>query len=166
MAICIHGHFQSYRYRCLWAYLFWFYWALMRKVAINVSSAFKLYLFTFTTFHSNSLIFIVCFSNTGWFGLRMSFRQFLLNRLPCLREYGNIAYHNTQTNSTTAETAKSKRKKGDQTKPVVPIISIDLPDWDERLKVARFMELMWEYKPCIGIISHLLVVYADARSTL
>lgn len=59
-------------------------------------------------------------------------------------EYGNIGYHNTRNQSVPldstaqldgyeADAARSKskdmlNKKCDQMKPVVPIISIDLPD--------------------------------------
>lgn len=84
------------------------------------------------------------FSFSGWFGIRKSFSQFLLSSLPCLQEYGNIGYHSTRNHSAPLDPSthidgyetdiaahhksKDKLKKGDQMKPVVPIISIDLPD--------------------------------------
>lgn len=79
----------------------------------------------------------------GWFGIRKNFCQFLLSALPCLQEYGNISYHTDSaqpldTNTTNVQMdefekydKKSKKalsKKNDHLKPVVPIISIDLPD--------------------------------------
>lgn len=89
-----------------------------------------------------------------WFGIRKSFSQFLLSAMPFLQEYGNISYHaETQSNagqsvpldassSSTSNIAatdplhefskhekKSKKAaKNDIMKPVVPFISIDLPD--------------------------------------
>lgn len=68
--------------------------------------------------------------------------------MPCLQEYGNIGYHSTRNqNGTTVDTtnvqldefataaavanqrkSKDGLKKNDHMKPVVPIISIDLPD--------------------------------------
>lgn len=79
----------------------------------------------------------------GWFGIRKNFCQFILNALPFLQEYGNISYH-TEANNVGQNDAldnstddvikhdirKSKHlvKKFDMTKPVVPIVSIDLPD--------------------------------------
>lgn len=82
---------------------------------------------------------------TGWFGIRKSFSQFLLCAMPCLQEYGNIGYHSTRNQSvpldstTQLDTYEADRlahhkpkdilnKKIDQMKPVVPIISIELPD--------------------------------------
>lgn len=79
----------------------------------------------------------------GWFGIRKNFSQFLLGVLPCLQEYGNISYHTesagqTQPLDTTVQLdefekydkkgKKALSKKNDHLKPVVPIISIDLPD--------------------------------------
>lgn len=92
--------------------------------------------------------------NMWWFGIRKSFSQFLLSAMPFLQEYGNISYHaETQSNagqsvpldgssSSTSNMAateplhefskhdkKSKKAaKNDIMKPVVPFISIDLPD--------------------------------------
>lgn len=68
--------------------------------------------------------------------------------MPCLQEYGNIGYHSTRNQNSapvdtttvqldefaTAAAAANQRKskdglkKNDHMKPVVPIISIDLPD--------------------------------------
>lgn len=84
--------------------------------------------------------------NKWWFGIRKSFSQFLLSAMPFLQEYGNISYHADHSvaaqsvpldsSSTTVHMGDSdkhdkKNKKGtknDSMKPVVPIISIDLPD--------------------------------------
>lgn len=90
--------------------------------------------------------------NKWWFGIRKSFSQFLLSAMPFLQEYGNISYH-TETNNPNSSnqtqpleddggsghvnigdmTDKHHKKnkklnKNDSMKPVVPIISIDIPD--------------------------------------
>lgn len=82
-------------------------------------------------------------SISGWFGIRKSFSQFVLSTLPCLQEYGNINYHSARAsqNQTTGRSGQSmddfdkidkraqdNNKKNDHLKPVVPIISIDMPD--------------------------------------
>lgn len=74
----------------------------------------------------------------GWFGIRKDFCQFVLGVCPLLQEYANIAYNNedpqSQNNTTIEMQAHSSKiekrimKKSDLMKPVVPIISIDLPD--------------------------------------
>lgn len=102
-------------------------------------------MFAFDDLELNSFVFLIvnCMIS-GWFGIRKSFSQFLLSALPCLQEYGNIGYHSTRSHSVPLDsttqldgydigsTARSKskdlNKKCDQMKPVVPIISIDLPD--------------------------------------
>uniref|UniRef100_A0A1Q3FGU2 Protein with signal anchor n=1 Tax=Culex tarsalis TaxID=7177 RepID=A0A1Q3FGU2_CULTA len=86
--------------------------------------------------------------NKWWFGIRKSFCQFLLSVLPCLATYGNISYHTESAaaagQNVPLDTAavsqleefekfdkkgkKALSKKNDHLKPVVPIISIDLPD--------------------------------------
>lgn len=83
--------------------------------------------------------------NKWWFGIRKNFCQFLLGVVPCLQEYGNISYHTESAgqtqplDTTTAQLdefekydKKGKKaalnKKNDHLKPVVPIVSIDLPD--------------------------------------
>lgn len=81
--------------------------------------------------------------NKWWFGIRKNFSQFLLSALPFLQEYGNISYHtdsggqnlpldgNLGLEEFDKNNKKSKKllnKKNDAMKPVVPIISIDLPD--------------------------------------
>lgn len=81
---------------------------------------------------------------SGWFGIRKNFSQFLLNAFPILQEYGNISYHTEngqnvplESNVQLEENINNKRdkknkkivnKKSDHLKPVVPIISIDIPD--------------------------------------
>lgn len=79
--------------------------------------------------------------NKWWFGIRKNFSQFLLSTMPCLQEYGNISYttdRNGQnvpldTNEFEFEkydkkSRKALSKKIESLKPVVPIISIELPD--------------------------------------
>lgn len=63
--------------------------------------------------------------------------------MPCLQEYGNIGYHSTRNqnlpldptasldefgSSGIRKTKDILNKKNEHNKPVVPIISIDLPD--------------------------------------
>ncbi|GAB0086955.1 transmembrane protein 185B [Sergentomyia squamirostris] len=80
--------------------------------------------------------------NKWWFGIRKNFSQFILNSLPCLQEYGNIAYHMDSGQNVPLDTTnhvqvdqlygkkaqKSQNIKNDHHKPVVPIINIDIPD--------------------------------------
>lgn len=95
--------------------------------------------------------------NKWWFGIRKSFSQFMLSAMPFLQEYGNISYHTESSNRnssnnnhhnqsqpleddggsghvnmgdmTDKHTKKNKKlNKNDCLKPVVPIISIDIPD--------------------------------------
>lgn len=64
--------------------------------------------------------------------------------MPCLQEYGNIGYHSARANQNAPTDSNGQplddfdkndkrtqdmlNKKNDHLKPVVPIISIDLPD--------------------------------------
>lgn len=81
--------------------------------------------------------------NKWWFGIRKNFSQFLLNTMPCLQEYGNISYttdRNQHGQNVPLETnefefgkydkkgKKALSKKMESLKPVVPIISIEVPD--------------------------------------
>ncbi|KAL6433459.1 hypothetical protein ACFW04_006531 [Cataglyphis niger] len=72
--------------------------------------------------------------NRWWFGIRKDFCHFLLGLCPLLQEYGNISYQprdeRDQPPSEPMITEKSEKliKKIDLIKPVVPIISIDMPD--------------------------------------
>lgn len=77
------------------------------------------------------------FSFSGWFGIRKDFSQFLLSICPFLQEYANIAYSSGQTSErgergeqlTGPGLAKDKgHKKSELNKPVVPVISIEMPD--------------------------------------
>lgn len=103
----------------------------MQKEAISVSKILN-------SLHPSNTMFL-----TGWFGIRKNFSQFLLCALPFLQEYGNISYHTESGQSVPLDSnvqlnefgikheKKSKKmmnKKNDQLKPVVPIISIDMPD--------------------------------------
>nr|AEE62959.1 unknown [Dendroctonus ponderosae] len=72
-------------------------------------------------------------ANKWWFGLRKDFCSFLLGACPLLQEYGNIAYQpDRRTNGVELEQQMDKYdahiKKADLMKPVLPIISIEMPD--------------------------------------
>ncbi|KAJ6633181.1 Transmembrane protein [Pseudolycoriella hygida] len=81
--------------------------------------------------------------NKWWFGIRKNFSQFLLCRI--LQEYGNISYHTEngqnipldaqmpaaqpdEENRNTKRDKKNKKVFNKKNMPVVPIISIDMPD--------------------------------------
>ncbi|XP_075219363.1 transmembrane protein 185B isoform X2 [Lycorma delicatula] len=74
--------------------------------------------------------------NKWWFGIRKDFSQFLLSVCPFLQEYANIAYsagrtadQNERGNGTQQSIVKEKNhKKSDLSKPVVPVVSIEMPD--------------------------------------
>jgi hypothetical protein len=95
----------------------------------------------------DSLDLYICFSlSPGWFGIRKDFCQFLLGVCPFLQEYGNISYSlhsdDTEEEDTAApprvaddNTRRVKDKLGskkmlveDQSKVVIPVISIEMPD--------------------------------------
>ena len=70
---------------------------------------------------------------TGWFGIRKDFCHFLLGLCPLLQEYGNISYQPRSAQDQPVEPIifeKNEKniKKIDLTKPVEPIIAIDMPD--------------------------------------
>ncbi|XP_026480386.1 transmembrane protein 185A-like [Ctenocephalides felis] len=71
--------------------------------------------------------------NKWWFGIRKDFCQFLLSTCPILQEYANIAYH-SDNRSDREDGSKNERKmdkrlkKSEIMKPVVPIVSIEMPD--------------------------------------
>lgn len=79
----------------------------------------------------------------GWFGIRKDFCHFLLSLCPFLQEYANIAYSlqndeaarrgqsvpEGNVDAPTLDMKSDKRfKKTELLKPVVPVISIDMPD--------------------------------------
>lgn len=79
----------------------------------------------------------------GWFGIRKDFCHFLLSLCPFLQEYANIAYSlqnddaarrgqsvpEGMVDAATLDMKSDKRfKKTELLKPVVPVISIDMPD--------------------------------------
>lgn len=78
----------------------------------------------------------------GWFGIRKDFSQFLLSICPVLQEYANIAYSSgrtadnerdpdSATDAAPPDTSNGKEKSkklSEINKPVVPIVSIDMPD--------------------------------------
>lgn len=96
----------------------------MRKVVIDVSYRYlkKLLLFSFVFLFS-----------IGWFGIRKDFCTFILGACPLLQEYANIAYHSERhTNGVEMQQTEKREhivlKKADLLKPVLPIISIEMPD--------------------------------------
>jgi hypothetical protein len=79
----------------------------------------------------------------GWFGIRKDFCHFLLSLCPFLQEYANIAYSlqsdeggrrgqsapEGMVDAPSLDMKPDKRfKKTEFLKPVVPVISIDMPD--------------------------------------
>lgn len=81
--------------------------------------------------------------NRWWFGIRKDFCHFLLSLCPFLQEYANIAYSlqndaaarrgqsvpEGMVDAATLDMKSDKRfKKTELLKPVVPVISIDMPD--------------------------------------
>lgn len=108
-------------------------------------------------FASFTTLIVMSFSSKGcnkwWFGIRKEFCQFLLSVFPLLQEYANIAYNNDVARANrhtepplnaegvppyTDEEREKKvkdnkksmknQKKNETLKPVVPIVSIDMPD--------------------------------------
>lgn len=72
------------------------------------------------------------FLNAGWFGMRKDFCSFVLGVCPLLQEYANIAYHSERRqNGVELEQQQDKSgiKRADLLKPVLPIVSIETPDW-------------------------------------
>lgn len=71
---------------------------------------------------------------SGWFGIRKDFCPFLLGVCPLLQEYGNISYlprsrrDRTSSESIVTEKPDLGLKKIDLLKPVVPIVSLEMPD--------------------------------------
>lgn len=73
------------------------------------------------------------FNFAGWFGMRKDFCSFLLGACPLLQEYANIAYHSERQNNSVEleqQTDSKERivKRADLMKPVLPIVSIEMPD--------------------------------------
>lgn len=96
----------------------------MLKAGINVSASY----FVDDIYYS-IVIFV-----SGWFGIRKDFCTFILGACPLLQEYANIAYHSErQTNGVEMQQTEKREhnvlKKADLLKPVLPIISIEMPDW-------------------------------------
>ncbi|XP_060533514.1 transmembrane protein 185B [Cylas formicarius] len=72
-------------------------------------------------------------ANKWWFGMRKDFCSFVLGACPLLQEYGNIGYQpERRQNGVELEQQLDKNdsqiKKADMMKPVLPIISIEMPD--------------------------------------
>ena len=66
--------------------------------------------------------------------MRKDFCQFLLGVCPFLQEYGNISYslHKNRQNQEPTNTESAKKYKlPDISKVVVPVISIETPDWED-----------------------------------
>jgi len=72
--------------------------------------------------------------NKWWFGMRKDFCSFVLGACPLLQEYGNIAYNSERRSNGVEMEQQSEKadirniKRADLLKPVLPIISIELPD--------------------------------------
>ncbi|KXJ25882.1 transmembrane protein 185B [Exaiptasia diaphana] len=75
--------------------------------------------------------------NHWWFGMRKDFCEFLLGICPCLQEYGNVSYkfpgsifiQERDHQESSLEDMHRKPVVSDyQSKPVVPIVSIEMPD--------------------------------------
>jgi len=80
----------------------------------------------------------------GWFGIRKNFCHFLFDICPCFEEYCNISYslevdeapsrrRSEDEDDSEAQTTSKRRRTSPVTskvnaKPVMPIISIDMPD--------------------------------------
>lgn len=67
--------------------------------------------------------------------MRKDFCSFVLGACPLLQEYANIAYHTERRTNNSVELQqqnvkhdKTNLKKSDLHKPVLPIISIEMPD--------------------------------------
>ncbi|XP_066257665.1 transmembrane protein 185B [Euwallacea similis] len=71
-------------------------------------------------------------ANKWWFGMRKDFCSFLLDACPLLQEYGNIAYQPERRQNGVELEQQSRKdaqvKKADLMKPILPIISIEMPD--------------------------------------
>lgn len=67
--------------------------------------------------------------------MRKDFCSFLLGACPLLQEYANIAYHSERHNNGVEleqHTDSKERivRRADLMKPVLPIVSIEMPDWE------------------------------------
>lgn len=93
------------------------------------------------------LLLLVFFFFSGWFGIRKDFCQFLLGVFPLLQEYGNISY-SLQSDEADSDESSSGISKLDslgskpniieeQPRIVVPIISIETPDWSEETAAKK-----------------------------
>lgn len=66
--------------------------------------------------------------------MRKDFCSFILGVCPLLQEYGNIAYNSERRSNGVEMEQQSEKsdirniKKADLLKPVLPIVSIELPD--------------------------------------
>jgi len=85
-------------------------------------------------------------SNKWWFGIRKSFCHFLLDICPCFQEYCNVSYNvlsqdeesnrrgeNVTDAETSSSSSQSRKLKSiiitsKLNKPVVPIVSVEVPD--------------------------------------
>ena len=75
---------------------------------------------------------------TGWFGIRKDFCDFLLGTCPFLQEYGNISCKFSEsifTRPPQEETSIEPQRKPVvheyPAKCVVPVVSIEMPDWNK-----------------------------------
>jgi hypothetical protein len=85
-------------------------------------------------FYINYLQCFLVIYISGWFGMRQNFCEFLLGLCPCLQEYGNVSCKFPESIFVERQEGSSEdihRKPvvpEHQTKPVVPIVSIEMPD--------------------------------------
>lgn len=100
---------------------------------------------TVLTIQLNSRIIFI----TGWFGIRKNFCHFLLDVCPCFQEYCNISYSvqddedgggntapgrdnvdggGSEFSASTSKSSSAIVVSKINSKPVVPIVSIEMPD--------------------------------------
>lgn len=96
-------------------------------------NTFKFFLFKCAKYWSLSSYLVIDIYKfyVGWFGIRKDFCHFLLSLCPLLQEYGNISYQPRSAQDQPAEhiVFEKNAKKIDLSRPIEPIISIDMPDW-------------------------------------
>lgn len=132
---------------------------------------------------------------SGWFGIRKEFCPWVLDSCPILQEYGNISYKVKDSRSSahasqegdgspseaessrdaaahkrTGASARSKRHGtaagcDDQPKCVMPVVSIDMPDWRIRLRVV-FIRLFKKCQDQKVYLRHRDILFVLVRRTM
>ena len=78
------------------------------------------------------------FMIAGWCGMQKDFYPFLLDMLPSLREYGNVSYQLDASSAPQSAPSRTdhldhfkriKRNLRNDSRAVVPMLTIDAPDW-------------------------------------